>query len=151
VPPIILVPPVKKMPETFEVEVVSALIEIAPDPARILTPPSRLSTPSSRELSLLEVAFPAGLNGSEVDARPPPIVMSPPEDSINAQLLKVTPPDEAFVVHNVMSPPDVSSLREPVVALVPAEVVIRLTDLTRIPCVPAPMFAFRAVVPPDST
>jgi len=131
------------------VEVVSALIEMAPDPARILTTPSPLSIPKFTPLAALEVAaFPAGLDSSEGDARPPPIVMSPPEESINAQLLKVTPPDEAFVVHNVMSPPDVSSFRGD--AEVPVEVVIRPADLTRIPALPEVMLEFKVVVAADS-
>jgi hypothetical protein len=77
--------------------------------------------------------------------------MSPPDpdeflsELINNQLLKVTPPFVPVVfVQRVMSPLDVSSLRG--AADVPALVVMRPTDLTRIPPRPAVMLAFSAVV-----
>ena len=109
---------------------------------------SLLSTPRITPDVELDVEFEPGLDVSAVSAAPPPIVMSPPLDSIRPQLLIVTPP-LAPVVQNVISPPE-EEIVLVVEASVPAEVVIRPADLIKIPWEPEVMLEFNADVPEES-
>ena len=106
-------------------------IVMSPDPDLIRTIFSTLLVPKTTADMELDVEFDAGLDVSAVSAAPPPNVMSPPLESIKAQLLIPTPP-LAPVVQNVISPPEVEIVLV-VEAFVPAEVVMRPADLTNIP------------------
>jgi hypothetical protein len=104
---------------------------MSPDPDLIRTIFSTLLVPRITADVKLDVVFDPGLDVSAVSAAPPPNVMSPPFDSISPQLLIVTPP-LAPVVQKVMSPPDVEIVLVAETP-VPADVVMRPDDLTKIP------------------
>ena len=125
--------------------------EMVPVPDRITIPEVFELVPSLMPSAPESLAAEAGLVSSSSEAGPPPIVMSAPIPEVVVlscvKFPKVTPP-VVPVVQNVIGPLGVVNCL--VEELVPALVVIRPADLTRIPALPEVMLEFKVVVAADS-
>jgi hypothetical protein len=140
-----------RTPERVLVPVYSPEREIAPVPDRITIPEGFEVVPSFIPSAPESLAAEAGLFSSSSEALPPPMVMSAPlpETVVSScvKFPKATPPVSP-VVQNVIRPLEVLNCLGK--RLVPASVLMRPADLTRIPALPEVMLEFKVVVAADS-